>query len=160
MKISVALLFALLCKAGTSDAVSSQCTDDVALIYTVGQYEYESLPIAITSQNTDHVIFEVSHQWNMTNLSNFFIEYDDPFTGGRVCLNNANWKTGSSLVMTARCMESVPISVVYLVAMDNTNTLTDTNNAAAPECCEYEGSDRAVQYTFTLQCVPKNCLPG
>lgn len=154
--ISVILLFALVFTADATDDVYP-CTDDVTLIYAVGTYEYDDLPIAITEQRTEHVSFEVIHKWaSIPNLSNLFIEYHNPFSGNRVCMNHANWDASSPITLTAKCMESVPISVVYIVAMDD--TLSDTNNATVPACCdESQSNSHAVQYTFTLQCTRKEC---
>jgi hypothetical protein len=156
--ISVILLFALLFKADVTDA-EYPCTEDVTLIYSVGTYEYTDLPIAILDQNsTKHVQFEVSHTWDIP-FSNFFIEYQNPFSGDRVCMSHTDWEGSDIITLTAQCMESVPISVVYLVAMDA--MLDDTNNATVPPCCHdsqsNDADDHAVQYTFTLQCAPKNC---
>jgi hypothetical protein len=167
MKIFVALLFALLFKADAIDPVYP-CSDDVKLVYTIGTSEYDALPIKITAQDTKHVTFEVSNGWPIP-LSNLFIEYHNPFTG-RICVNNEDWNTENSiLTLTAQCMETAPITVVYLVAMDS--QLSNTNdNATVPLYCNYGGAcddedseatqlpfPPAVQYTFTLQCVPKNC---
>lgn len=155
-KLLWCLLFSLLLDitAGTEKG----CTDDVELIYTIGQTSYENIPISILHQDTWTVTFEIKHEWDGLNSLDLFVHYVDPMHGLLACLYTEQFEKGEPLKLTAGCMTpAANIAVVYIVAMHN--DLGEGDIATPPKCCDYNGPENvpAVQYAFTVQCIPKFC---
>jgi hypothetical protein len=163
MKLLWCLLFSLLL-----GITAGMCTKDVELKYTVPAIDddvptiYNTVPISITSQDTSTVTFEISNKWG-GSVDNLFVQYVEPMTGLIVCRHEEGFGNNDKFELTAGCMSPhANIAVVHLVVADGDfNAAVDT--ATPPDCCtgytEPEGGNTlpAVQYTFTVQCVPIEC---
>jgi hypothetical protein len=147
-------------KTSAMETLENECPEDIELFAVTGITEYGDVPpIHILSQDQYTVTFQVVQNVFAGSVSYMYTQYHTVPNGDTGCLANAYVTQSDTLIFTAECMHTTPLSVVDLWVVD---VALDANldNAKIPEWC-HPPKDTVlptVQYTFQLHCVSQ-CVP-
>jgi hypothetical protein len=171
MKLATLLAVSILALLrGTTTAVMAKeagdCVEDIVLLLQDGSTDFESMPIAIVSQDTSHVTFEVSHPWTVSypwtdkqqQLSYLYTWYQKDLMSSEECLLTDTVDQAWTRQYTAQCNGHSHVTIVNIFISDSSLS-TDLDTATIPQCCHNPELDSypKVQYTFKVHCVPQEC---
>ena len=130
---------------------NNTCQKDVKAIDMIGRTGFDGNPFIIVDRSSTEVTFQIQKQWNSTGP--VYLQYFDPVVRQYTCVNACN--KGNQFEVVARCMKSVPISIVEIWV--ETDELLD--NANISSCCPLttttSGSLQSKHYfegTYELRC--------
>ena len=159
MKLATLLAASLLALfRGSALAEDGDCAD-IVLLLKDGSTDFDSMPIAIVSQDTSQVTFEVSYQWtNKQQLSYLYTWYKKDRFSYEECLLTETVDKAWTQQYTAQCNEHSNVAIVDIFISD-ASLYTDLDTATIPQCCHKPDLDSypKVQYTFKVHCVPQEC---